>query len=262
VRTGHGGCRFCAHKITVLKKTKTKAQIFKYLRSKGYEPIRGAVFKSSRNPIECKHLPCGRIVKARYFSIQQGRGCCNHCGTQAGALKWANTKSDVLPLLKKKKIILLDKNLKGMRQKHRVKCKKCDLVWSTRLSSLTSQIGCPGCADYGLKPHLKSYIYLVHNRKLTAWKIGIANSNKGRDRVEKHLENGWTLYKKKIVKTGTRARYIESECLRFLRIERKLTIHLSQKQMPQGGWTETVDSKKIRGSTIWAKVEELSKVKR
>jgi hypothetical protein len=32
--------------------------------------------------------------------------------------------------------------------------------------------------------------------------------------------------------------------------------------MPQGGWTETVDSKKIRGSTIWAKVEELSKVKR
>ena len=32
--------------------------------------------------------------------------------------------------------------------------------------------------------------------------------------------------------------------------------------MPQGGWTETVDASEIDLPTIWAKVEELSRVKR
>jgi hypothetical protein len=36
---------------------------------------------------------------------------------------------------------------------------------------------------------------------------------------------------------------------------------LLPKQMPQGGHTETVDASEIELVTIWAKVEELSKVK-
>jgi hypothetical protein len=33
-------------------------------------------------------------------------------------------------------------------------------------------------------------------------------------------------------------------------------------QVPQAGWTETVDASEIDLPTIWAKVEELSKVKK
>ena len=51
--------------------------------------------------------------------------------------------------------------LKGMRENHKFKCKVCGLIWTTRLASLTSDIGCPNCADYGLKPNLPSYIYLI-----------------------------------------------------------------------------------------------------
>lgn len=39
-----------------------------------------------------------------------------------------------------------------------------------------------------------------------------------------------------------------------------LPIFLTPKQMPRGGHTETVDASEIDLSTIWAKVEELSKV--
>ena len=262
VRTGHDGCRFCAQKVTAFKKTKTKTEIFRYLKSQGYVPIRGAVFVDSKSPIECRHLPCGRIVKTRYFSIQQGRGCCNYCGTQEGAKKWAKKIGDVNPILKKKGITLLEKDLKGMREKHRVQCKKCNLIWSARLSSITSDIGCPNCALYGMKPQLVSYIYLIKHRQFGSIKLGIANSNKSRDRVDKHMEKGWEIYKIKTYSSGVEARRVETECLKYFRKVKNLEPHLSKLDLPQGGWTETFDANDIKPSTIWAKVEELSKVKR
>jgi hypothetical protein len=41
-----------------------------------------------------------------------------------------------------------------------------------------------------------------------------------------------------------------------------LPAFLSPKQMPKGGHTETVSASEIELVTIWAKVEEFSKVKR
>jgi recombinational DNA repair protein (RecF pathway) len=262
VRTGQNGCKYCAKKVGAAKKSKSKAQVYKFLRENGYYPLTSAEFISAKKFVLSKHKPCGSIVKARYFSIQQGRKCCKFCGTQQGALKWANTLEDIRPYLKNKKIILRDKKLKGMREKHKFKCQVCGLIWTTRLASLTSQSGCPNCADYGLKPNLPSYIYLIKHSKFVALKIGIANSNKVRDRLDKHQENGWVLINKKALKTGAKARKVELGCLNYLRIERNLPIHMLPKHMPQGGWTETVDARKIRASTIWAKVEELSRVNR
>ncbi len=262
VRSGHSGCKYCAREVGAAKHSKSKSETYEFLRKNGYYPLANAVFISAKKPIPSKHKPCGNIVKARYFSIQQGRGCCNHCGTRQGALKWANTLDDILPKLQSKKIILLDKKLKGMREKHNFKCRVCGIIWAARLASLTSDIGCPNCADYGLKPNLPSYIYLIKNSQYAAFKVGIANSNKVRDRLNKHQENGWELIKKKSLRSGTKARQIESGCLNYLRIERQLPIYLSKKQMPQGGWTETVDARRIRSSTIWAKVEELSRVEK
>jgi hypothetical protein len=262
IRTGHNGCKYCAKEIGAAKHSKSKSEVYKFLRKNGYYPLLKSDFVSAQQPVVSKHKPCGTVVEARYFSIQQGRGCCNYCGTQQGALKWANTLEDVLPLLKRKKITLLDKKLKGMRENHKFKCKVCGLIWTTRLASLTSDIGCPNCADYGLKPNLPSYIYLIKHSKYVALKIGIANSNKVRDRLAKHQENGWELIEKKAFRTGAKARKVELGCLNYLRTERKLPIHLLPKQMPQGGWTETVDARRVRASTIWAKVEELSKIKR
>jgi len=49
--------------------------------------------------------------------------------------------------------------------------------------------------------------------------------------------------------------------LKWLRDEKKLPAFLSEFELPQGGYTETIDASEIDLATIWAKVEELSKVK-
>jgi hypothetical protein len=62
--------------------------------------------------------------------------------------------------------------------------------------------------------------------------------------------------------TGDDAFQVEQETLVWLREVKKLRIYLSKSEMPQGGETETVDASEIDLPTIWAKVEELSRVKK
>jgi hypothetical protein len=62
--------------------------------------------------------------------------------------------------------------------------------------------------------------------------------------------------------TGEEAYEIEEKILEWLRLDLQLPKYLLSEQMPQGGHTETVDASEIDLPTIWAKVEELSKVKR
>ena len=55
---------------------------------------------------------------------------------------------------------------------------------------------------------------------------------------------------------------IDQQVLSWLRQKKGLDIYLSREQLPQGGYSETVDASEIELVSIWAKVEELSKVKR
>jgi hypothetical protein len=45
-------------------------------------------------------------------------------------------------------------------------------------------------------------------------------------------------------------------------IQKNSPPYLSIEQMPQAGWSETVDASEIDLPTIWAKVEQLSKLER
>jgi hypothetical protein len=78
----------------------------------------------------------------------------------------------------------------------------------------------------------------------------------------KHKKHGWQLYKTKNFAKLRKAYDVEQDLIKWLRVEVGLPIHLNDTQMPQGGWTETVDASEIDLPTIWAKVEELSRVKR
>jgi hypothetical protein len=146
------------------------------------------------------------------------------------------------------------------------KCLVCGLEVSPRWGDLQGgQGGCSNCADWGLNYQKPGYIYLITHEKLGAHKIGIANSYKSKkydDRMYHHEKQGWVLYKRANFKTVLQASDIETSVLKWLRLQVGLPAFLSPKQMPQGGYTETVDASEIDLSTIWAKVEELSKVKR
>jgi hypothetical protein len=77
-----------------------------------------------------------------------------------------------------------------------------------------------------------------------------------------HEKQGWILYARKEFPTAKQASNIETKILKWLRLDVNLPIALTAKQMPKGGHTETVKASEIDLPTIWAKVEELSKVKR
>ncbi len=99
---------------------------------------------------------------------------------------------------------------------------------------------------------------MITHEELGSHKIGISGVHAKEDRLNDHAKSGWKLYKKKTFESADRTYEIEQEVLRWLREDRGLPPYLSLHEMPQRGWTETVDASEIDLPTIWAKVEELS----
>jgi hypothetical protein len=62
--------------------------------------------------------------------------------------------------------------------------------------------------------------------------------------------------------SGDEAFQVEQQVLVWLRQDKGLGIHLSKEQLPQGGYSETVDATEIELVAIWAKIEKLSKVRK
>jgi hypothetical protein len=98
---------------------------------------------------------------------------------------------------------------------------------------------------------------------MKAHKIGIANSYKSKkydERLYQHEKQGWKLYARMNFSTVQKASEIETKVLKWLRLDVGLPIALTPKEMPRGGQTETVCASDIELSTMWAKVEELSRL--
>lgn len=64
------------------------------------------------------------------------------------------------------------------------------------------------------------------------------------NRVSKHRQRGWQVLTTVGV-PGKLALAIEKDVLDWWRTDLALPIHLGKQEMPQGGWTETVDSTEI-----------------
>ena len=122
--------------------------------------------------------------------------------------------------------------------------------------------GCKYCATLGLDLTLPAYIYLITHQEFGAHKIGISGMHAKEDRIRDHEKSGWKLYKRKNFESADLTYEIEQEVIRWLREDRGLPPFLSLSEMPQRGWTETVDASEIDLPIIWAKVEELSRRKR
>ena len=118
---------------------------------------------------------------------------------------------------------------------------------------------CKFCATGGFEFNKPAIIYLITNTKFRAHKIGVAGATRDNERLKKHAKQGWVLYKIKEFKKGIEAFSVEGKVLHWLRYKKNLSPFLSIEQMPQAGWTETVDASEIDLPTIWAKVEQLSK---
>ena len=246
-------CVYCAKRKLDLN------EVAKRLEFLEFKPLEK--FKNARAPWKIKCLRCSHTIYPTWDAMNKkdrNRGC-GYCVRVKVDIKDANR------LLKKLRLKPLVK-YPGGRKDWKCKCLKCGNIVYPHYTDLTQgQGGCSNCAEYGINYTDKGYIYLISNPLLGAHKIGIANLNsqkKTSDRVYKHKKHGWKIYKTKNFLTAKRAYDVEQKLLYWLRVEVNLEVYLSDHQMPQGGWTETVDASEIDLPTIWAKVEELSKVKR
>lgn len=91
-------------------------------------------------------------------------------------------------------------------------------------------------------------VYVVEHTELRAVKVGIGSSL----RILDHLRHGWQEVNRSRMRLD--ARTIESEVLTRIR-NAGISQFLTRAQMPQGGFTETMDASLISPAEVWAMVE-------
>ena len=249
IRRGNGGCKYCAG--LVIEPEKAMALMV----SVNLRPL--APFRNGHFKWKCKCLVCNRVVYQSYNQMQQGYGPCGYCAGKIVDVE------EALTLMRSAGLIPLDPYTKAL-DKWRCQCTKCGrTVYPTYGAIRSGQGGCRFCAQIGIDYTGPGFIYLMTHTKLQSHKVGIGGlkPTRKRDRVSEHQKFGWDLYERMVFETADDAFQIEQKVLAWLRQDRQLAIYLSVFEMPQGGYTETIDASEIDLPTIWAKVEELSKQK-
>ena len=243
-------CRYCAGVAVIPKEAIT------VMKNLGLIPL--VAYPGAKKPWKCKCLVCKRTIYPTYGSSSSRSSGCVYCTGHTVDVKDA-------------KKLMLENGLKplepypGAVRKWKCQCQTCKRVVTPTYGSIRSgQGGCRFCADWGIDYGASGYIYLMTHQELSAHKVGIGNSvrSRGRSRIAQHEKKGWKLHKKLDFEVTDDAYFLEQEVLKWLREHMGLSIYLSEFEMPQGGYSETVDASEIDLPTIWAKVVQLSKVKK
>jgi hypothetical protein len=241
LQAGRYACAFCSGrklKESVAKKLMTDAG------AKPKVPFPGIYKKWSST---C--LICFRTINPSLSNVRQGHSPCVYCSGKKvdseTANKFALTKG-LRPLTK----------YPGATKRWKVNCLKCNrdstVSWVT-LQLKRKNAGCSSCTEFGFKPHEPAYLYLISNTSKNAHKVGIGNKNARR--IEKHIKNGWQVYKVYEYRKGASAHKIEQSILDWLRND----LGVGPAFRTGDGWTETVSASEISLSVLNRKVKEYSR---
>lgn len=247
VLDGSSGCRECAVNYV---NPELALEVFRSANLEPLEPYPGA----SRG-WRSIHTVCGREVTPHWGYVKKYLAGCKYCAGRA------ITEKDAVEMVVQKGFKPLEP-YKGSQVPWRMIHNKCGQEVNPRLNSIRISIsesdGCRKCADSTFNYAEPAIIYLLTHKEFSAHKIGISGDKK--KRVQQHQREGWEVFKILKVDTGEQAYKIEQDVLDWLNEVFGLTPYLTKFEMPQGGYTETVDATEIDLPTIWAKVEDLSKV--
>lgn len=246
---GSGGCKDCAVNYV---NPELALEVYRSADLEPLEPYPGA-----GRGWRSIHTVCGREVTPHWGYVKKYLSGCKYCAGKA------ITDADAIAFLRARgfepKV-----PYPGSQAPWEMVHIKCGNTVQPRLNTLRYSggdgSGCVKCSDSTFNYHEPAIIYLLTNLEMGAHKIGISGATK--KRIEQHRRQGWETYKTLLFKSGEQAHEIEQIVFEWLRETFGLTTFLSKQEMPQGGYTETVDASEIDLRTIWAKVEELSRVKR
>jgi len=249
IQQGQSGCAYCAKRKVDPKEAK------QVLIKAGVTPL--VKFPGARKPWKSRCNKCKRIVTPFYSPVANlGYNPCLYCaGKKVDAKSAFQTmlNAGLTPLEKYQRA---DKGW-------RCTCNKCGkIVTPTYTAIRVGQGGCKYCTNKGLDYNAPAFLYLITHQKFESHKIGIGNYKTRNNRIDEHKKTGWILFQNLDFDTGEQAFQVEQETLLWIRETKKIPQFLSKSEMPQGGETETVDASEIDLPTIWAKVEELSRLKK
>ena len=248
LRSGQGPCEFCG------KNMMSENEALDLLRKNGFKPI--SKFPGGSKLWKCIHLKCGKTVDVRATYLRAGGKGCNTCAGLA-----LIPEKVALKLFKSRGFTPIVK-YKGRKYPWKSKHNVCGKIVSPTYGSVKAGGGCKYCQIGGINLLAPAYLYLITNESLSSHKVGIGGFDSSIDRLDKHIKQGWKTYGRLDLDTAEEAYEIEQAVLGWLRDDLGLPQYLLAEQMPQRGHTETVDASEIDLPTIWAKVEELSRVKR
>ena len=247
VLAGRSSCGYCSgNKVNASKAIEIMLQSL-------LEPL--VEYPGAGVPWKSKCKRCLQTVYPRFADVKYGIKC-------AFCSKIRVNPADAIALMLSAKLEPLVE-YPGATVPWKCICLKCNREVSPTYNGIQQgRGGCIFCVKTGIQYDQPTYIYLIIHRDYQSIKIGISGITSAASRLEAHKKYGWEVFKTKDFSTGIIAERVETDLLTWLRVERGLSVHLPKEMMPQGGWTETLDATEIDPQTIWAKVEELSKVKK
>jgi len=214
-------------------------------------------FKGVNYKWESKCMNCGSIVSPRFADVKGGNGGCKPCG---------NKSRQTPKFLQEVMQMMLEANLeplepyKNAMHKWSCKCLKCgEIVEPTAHNVKAGNGGCVFCQVGAFKHSEPAYLYLIHHELFSAFKVGIGNYKTVNDRIESHKKSGWELLEKYSFKKGSEAFKVEKKVLKWIRKEKGLPIHLTNKDFTHGGASETFSNESITTLEIKNKMEEIIK---
>ena len=249
IQQGRKGCKTCGIKKHTASRRLPEEKAVEIANKAGFVPLEP--YLGRHYPWKCRCSTCNEIVSPQLGGIIAGNGCLNCSG---------RTIDPVLArslMLQNKLEPLVDYPGAGVPWK--CKCLKCNREVFPRYSQIKSSIGgCKYCATHGYDFSVPGIFYVLTNLELEAHKIGITNIGAKEKRLEKHAKQGWVTYETLIFENGNNAYEVEQEILNWIRIDLGLPVYLGKAQMPQGGFTETVDAKEIDLYQIFRKAQEFA----
>jgi hypothetical protein len=225
IRRGAGFCMGCTRNRVL-----TEVEALEILDKAGFEPI--GKFVNGDTPWESRCKKCGKILTPTIHTLKgKNSGCayCNGVRVDPDDAVKVMISAGYLPLEPYKN------NKAKWKSKHEV----CGKVVYPRYNSIQGgQGGCSDCADK-YSYFLPSYFYVMENETFSSLKIGISNSESRDDRVVVHSKHGWKLVQTIDFENGFLAYEFEQTLLNHLRKSLSIPVHLSKREMPQSGYTET-----------------------
>ena len=237
IRSGQGGCRKCGFLEGAKKQTLTHEKAELVMLAAKLMPLEP--YTKSERPWSCECLVCGKIVKPSYSNVASGNNGCLYCaGSKVDS-------EDAIATMRANGLEPLEPYIDSKKPWKSLHLKCGNIVFPKYNTIQTRGGGCSTCAEYGLTYSEPAYLYIMLHEVYKSIKIGISNNDSSPNRVKIHQQHGWLHFKNYYFSSGQLAEDIENEVLNWLRRDKKLGVHLSKNEMPQKGYSETVDSNEI-----------------